>query len=274
MNMAKATTKKKDKKKAAKPSAPKVTAPKAAAKTTALTKTEQRDLVKKTEIRWEEVTTSLRGRRRQAAADIIQYRFDVGAFAIELMDDRVKELGKKLYGDRTVEQLCEALNESSSTVHTCIKFARKCDAKELDYFKKHEWPWRAISSIVTVDDAKEYKRLKDDFESKRFENSDQLKDAVKEVNDKARDDGTKDGRKGSPTAKSMIRSFNMSCNMLATKLLPNFLTAVKTFKKDVSKMDADSAEAVAKDLKESVKAVSTLTKMAERATSILDEIDL
>ena len=282
--MAKATTEKAKKKTATKaaakkpaakkPTAPKPMAPEPAAPVTALTKTEQQELVKKAAAHWEQVTSDLRGRRRQAASDIIQYRFDVGTFALELMEDRSQELGKKLYGDRTVEQLCEALNESSSTVHTCIKFARKCDAKELAYFKDHEWPWRAISSIVTVDNANEYKRLKEDFEQKRFKTSDDLKAAVKVVNDASREDGTKGGRKGSLTAKSTIRSFNTSCNMLSTKVLPNFLTAVKTFSKDVQKMDAEAAEAITKDLAESRTAVETLGKMVDRANTILGEIDL
>jgi len=245
------------------------------APTTALTKAQEKQLQKDADKRWKDTTEDLRNRRRQAAADIIQYRYDVGTFAIELMEDRAKELGKKLYGDRTVEQLCEALNESSSTVHTCIKFARKCDKKELEYFKKHEWPWRAISSIVTVENAETYKQLKEDFEKGRFSTSDDLKQATKEANEKDKADGTKtDKRGGSPTTKSTIKSFNTSCKMLATKVMPNFMDAVKKYSKEVQKMDSEAAEAIAKDLAESKEALETLGKMAVRANEILGEIDV
>lgn len=247
----------------------------AEAQTTALSKTEQKQLIKAADERWKSATEDLRTRRRQAAADIIQYRFDVGKFAVDLMEDRAKELGSKLYGDRTVEQLCEALAESSSTVHTCIKFARRCDQKELDYFKKHEWPWRAISSIVTVDDAKEYKRLKDDFEQERFKTSDELKTAVKEVNLKSKETGVKkDKRGGSTTMKSTIKAFNTSCGMLATKLTPNFMEALKRFEKDAPGMDAESSEEVAKSLAESKESVSNLSAMLTRTNELLGEIDI
>jgi len=245
------------------------------AKTTALSKADAAKLAKESAARWEQETSDLRNRRRQAAADVIQYRYDVGLFAIKLMEDRTQELGKKLYGDRTVEQLCEALNESSSTVHTCIKFARKCDANELEYFKQHEWPWRAVSSIVTVEDAKAYKQLKDDFEKKKFKNTDELKDAAKAVNEQSKRDGVKkDRRGGSPTSKSMVNSFTAACNTISTKVMPNFLTVVKAFGKDAQKMEPAVAEEMATGLKKSKQALDTLKKMIARADEIFGEIDI
>jgi len=273
--MAKATASKKKpatKKKAAKKSAPK----KEAAKTTALTKAQVTKIAKESQARWDKVTTDLRNRRRQAAADVIQYRYDVGMFAISLMEDRSQELGKKLYGDRTVEQLCEALNESSSTVHTCIKFARRCDQKEVEYFKSGEWPWRAVSSIVTVEDAKAYKQLKEDFEKKKFKNTDELKDAAKAVNEQSKKDGTKKDKRGggSPTAKSTVKSFTTACNALATKVMPGFQSVVKGFSKNVQSMEPSVAEEMTAGIKEGRKALETLKKMTERTDEMLGEIDI
>jgi len=273
--MAKATATKK-KQQTRKPATKKPTAKKPEPKKPApLAKSERVKLEKLAQDRWAKVTTNLRNRRRQAAADVIQYRYDVGLFAIELMEDRAKELGKKLYGDRTVEQLCEALNESSSTVHTCIKFSRKCDKKELDYFKTHEWPWRAVSSIVTVEDAKAYRQLKESFEQKKFKNTDELKEAAKAVNEQSKKDGTKsDRRGGSPTARSMIKAFNTSCGAIATKLMPNFMSIVKSFGKDSQKMEPDVAEEMAAEIKKGKKALDTLKKMVERTEALIAEVGI
>ena len=271
--MAKATTTKK--KSAAKPKAavkkdaPKKDAPKQPAP---LAESEVKKFQKAADDKWEKATAELRGRRRKAAADILQYRYDVGGLAISVVEDRSKALGKKTYGDRTVEQICVALSESQSTVHTCIKFARKCDAKELAYFKEHEWPWRAVSSIVTVEDAKAYKQLKDAFEKKQFKNTDELKEATKAANDQSKKDGTKkDKRGGSPTDKSTINSFNTACSAVTTKVMPNFLTVVKNFAKNSAKMETDVADEMAAGIKEGKKALEALEKMIVRAKEIIAE---
>lgn len=277
--MAKATaTKKKAKAKTkAKPKAKPAAKPaaKAEPKTRALTKPQQNKLEKESKARWEKVTADLRARRHKAAGDVIQYRYDVGQFAVELMADRERELGKKLYGDRTVAQLCEALRESSSTVHTCIKFAKRCDKKELEYFKDHEWPWRAVSSIVTIEDAAEYNKLKKDYEKQVFANTDELKKAAKEANERSKKKGTKtDKRGGSPTSKSMLNSFNTACSTVATKLLPNVLSVAKKFSKEVQKMEPEVADEMTAKLKESKKALADLKAMIGRADEIFAEIDI
>ena len=271
--MAKASTKKKPAEK--KPAAKKPAAKPAPKPTTALAKADVKKLQKVSQEKWDKITTELRNRRRKAAADILQYRYDVGRLAIAVVEDRSKELGKKTYGDRTVEQICDALKESQSTVHTCIKFARKTDAKELEYFKEHEWPWRAVSSIVTVDDAAAYKQLKEAFEKKQFKNTDELKEATKAANEKSKKDGTKkDKRGGSPTDKSTIRSFSTACTAVTTKVLPNFLVVVKNFAKNSSKMESDVADEMAAGIKEGKKALDQLQKMVQRAEEMLSEISL
>ena len=243
-----------------------------APKTTALSKTEAKQLAKGFAERWQKTTDNLRGRRRKAAADILQYRYDVGVFAIQIVEDRNKLPGKQKYGSRTVEQICEALEESQSTVHTCIKFARKCDKKELEYFKAHEWPWRAVSSIVTVEDAKAYKQLKEKFEKDQFANTDALKEAVKGANEKSKKDGTKtDNRGGSPTAQSVVKSFSTACTQITTKVMPDFMSVVKSFTKDSQKMEAEVADKMAAGIKEGKKALASLSKMVDRAEVIIGE---
>lgn len=235
---------------------------------TALAKVDEKRLVKEAEANWAKITEEFRVRRRQAAADILQYRYDVGIFANDLVESRALELGKKIYGDKTVDHLCEALGESQSTIHLCMRFARKVDVKELAYFKAQEWPWRAVSSLVTVEDPAAYKKLKEDFESERFKNSDELKTAAKAINDKARAAGTRDKRGGSPATLSVIKSFEVSCNQVTTQLMPNFMTAVKDFAKDSAKMESDVVEKTEKAIKEAKKSLDALKKMIER----LDEV--
>jgi hypothetical protein len=235
---------------------------------TALTKVDEKRLAKEAEANWAKVTEEFRNRRRQAAADILQYRYDVGIFANDLVESRALELGKKIYGDKTVEHLGEAIAESQSTLHTCMRFARKVDVKELEYFKAQEWPWRAVSSLVTVEDPAAYKKLKEDFESERFKNSDELKTAAKAINDKARAAGTRDKRGGSPATLSVIKSFEVSCNQVTTQLMPNFMTAVKDFAKDSAKMESNVVEKTEKAIKEAKKSLDALKKMIER----LDEV--
>lgn len=240
--------------------------------TTALSKDEQKKLAKAAAARWESITEELRTRRRGVVADLLQYRYDVGKFALDVMEDRAKELGNKLYGDRTIEQVSDALAESQSTIHSCMKFVRRCDSKELEYFKKHEWPWRAVSSIITIEDAKTYKQLKEKFEKGQFGNTDELKEAAATANAQAKSSGAKTERRGpSRTAYSIIKSVSTACGQISTKVLPVYVTTVKDFVKNSAKMETVEVDKMAAELKDVKKALEALKKMIEHAEAITGE---
>ena len=229
-------------------------------------------LAKAADSRWQKRTDILRERRKGMAGEILQYRYDVGLFAVEVIEDKTKETGKRLYGSHTVNDICADIGESASTVHSCIKFVRKVDTKELDSFKKHEFPWRAVASLITVEDAKSYKALKEKFEKGAFDNSDQLKSAVKDANAESKKDGTKaDKRGGNSTAASMVKSFNTMLNQATSKVIPGLMKAVTAFVKKGDSMSETTAEAVKGGIKEAKKNIIATRKLLDKADAIIKE---
>lgn len=235
-----------------------------------LTASEKKALAKAADELWKEKTADLRQRRKEMAGGILQYRYDVGLFAVEVIADKAKESNNRLYGSHTVEDLGKDIGESASTIHSCIKFAQRVTPDELAHFKDHEYPWRAVQSLITVDDAKSYASLKKQFEKGQFENSDDLKAAVKEVNDAGREDGTKPDKRrgGGQTTASMVKSFNTMLNQATSKVIPGMVRAVAEFKKKGDEMSESAAEAVAagiKEAKKNIKAARTLLDKTEKA---------
>lgn len=236
-----------------------------------LTPAERKDLAKASKTRWNEKTNELRTRRREMAGSILQYRYDVGLFALEIIADKATETQNRLYGTHTVEDICEAIGESSSTIHSCIKFARKISVTELEHFKKKEYPWRAVASLITVDDAKAYVDLKKRFESGQFQNTDELKSEIKSVNEGKREkDGKSTTKSGNSAAASMVKSFNTMLNQATSKVIPGLLEAIDTFVKKRDTLKESTAEAVKDGLKEARKNIRSMKTLLERAEKTIE----
>jgi hypothetical protein len=238
----------------------------------ALTTAEKRELAKAADKNWKEKTSQLKQRRKEMAGGILQYRYDVGQFAVEVVADKTKANGKRLYGTHTVEDIGKAINESSSTIHACIKFAKRVDPKELEYFKENEYPWRAVSSLITIDDAKAYKALKQQYENDQFDNSDELKAAVKEANAESKKAGTKtEKRGGNSNAASMVKSFNTMLNQATAKVIPGFVKATAEFKKKGDAMSESTAEAVTTGLKQAKKNIKSARALLDKAAKAVED---
>ena len=221
---------------------------------------------------WKKRTTELRDWRKKMAGDILQYRYEVGKFAIEVIEDKAKERGNRLYGTHTVQDICGATNESPTTVHDSIKFVRKVGVAELQQLKAREYPWRAVAALITVADAKAYKALKDKFEKGAFGNTEEFKEATKAANVQAKKDGTKTDNRGggTSTAASIIKSFNTTLNQATQKLIPDLLSATRAFTKDSQTMAPATAEAVASGLHDALKNIKTVKTLLDKAAAAID----
>jgi hypothetical protein len=142
------------------------------------------------------------------------------------------------------------------------------DDKELAFFKAREWPWRAVSSLMTVEDPKEYAQLKDDFEKQKFKNSEELQDAAKGANARTRASGRKKDNRGGSRV-SMIKTYETACDQFNTKIMPNFVSSVKDFVKNSAKMESDAADETAKLIKSAKKAHERLKKMSAHVDEII-----
>lgn len=221
---------------------------------------------------WKKRTDALRERRRTMAGEMLQYHYDVGLFAEEVVADKANDPKKRLYGSHTVDEISKAISMSVSTVHSCLKFARRIEVKELELLKKAEYPWRAVASLITVEDAKSYKELKDKYEKGTFKNSDQLKDAAKAINDAARKAGTKSKQSGgNSTAASMVKSCNTLLNQATSKVLPGFMRAITEVVKKGDKMSEATVEAVKVGVKEARKNIRATQTLLEKAEKLIEE---
>ena len=221
---------------------------------------------------WKKRTTELRLWRKKMAGDILQYRYEVGKFAIEVIEDKAKERNNRLYGTHTTQDICSAIKESPTTVHDSIKFVRKVDEKELAHLKASEYPWRAVAALITVTDAKMYAVLKEKFEKGAFGNTEEFKEATKAANVQSKKDGTKTDKRGggSSTAASIIKSFNTTLNQATKKLIPDLMDAAKAFVRDGQKMAPATAEVVASGLRDAKRNIKTVKLLLDKADAAID----
>lgn len=222
---------------------------------------------------WKSRTSELRQWRKKMAGDILQYRYEVGKFAIEVIEDKAKESGNRLYGTHTTQDICDAIKESPTTVHDSIKFVRKVGVKELAHLKSCEYPWRAVAALITVTDAKAYVALKEKFETGAFGNTDEFKAATTEANVQSKEDGTKTDKRGSggsSTAAAIVKSFNTTLTQATKKLIPDLLAATKTFVKDSQTMAPATAEVVASGLHDARQNIKTVKLLFDKAEAAID----
>ncbi len=222
------TKKKKAASKAKGKNAPKQPAkpPKPAAKASVPAKTPKAMLAVADE-RFKKDAQELRTRRRTMAGDLLQYRYDIGLLATRIADEKSKVTHERYYGSHTVADAARILEEAPATIYACLKFVKQIDRKQLEELKAKEWPWRAVSSLFTIDDQKVRKQLQADFEKGKFDTSDDFRIEVRKTNEADRATGTKTetrGRGGSGgQAASMVNSCDTVGAQFVKRVVPEFI---------------------------------------------------
>jgi len=248
--------------------------PKPAAKASVPAKTPKAMLAVADE-RFKQDANELRNRRRTMAGDLLQYRYDIGKMAIRIADEKQKATHERYYGSHTVQDTAEGLEEALSTIYACMKFIKQISPKQLMDLKAKEWPWRAVSSLFTIDDPKARKQLQADFEKGKFKTSDDFRDAVKKTNKADRMAGVKTetrGRGGSGgQSASMIHSLNTVFSQAAKRVLPEAIEGVRNFIKGSQKMSPAAVDKIAAEIKESAGNVAAVKKMIQQYEKVVKD---
>ena len=220
----------------------------------------------------------LRGRRRIMAGDLLQYRYDIGKLVERIVDEKQKAEHERFYGSYTIRDTAEALEEAPSTIYACMKFVKQVDERELAELKANEWPWRAVSSLFTIDDQKARKQLKADFQKGKFKTSDEFRDAVTKTNTEGRETGAKrDGRGGGGAggqAASQIRSLNTVFAQVTSRVYPEFMEGVRHYARNAQKMTPAAADKIAQSIKAAKNGIAAVEKLTVQAKKVLADFGL
>ncbi len=232
---------------------------------------------KAVEARFEERADALQLRRRVLAGELLQQRYDVGLFAKDLVDDKTNPGGKRAYGQFTIKNLADRLEETTSTVYACMRFVRKFDKPQLEAMKDKEWPWSAVVSLVGVEDPEELKQLKDDYEEGKYENRDKFKEAVTAV--KLRAKQVASGKK--PRAESdrgpgadaaiSVKSLKTLLHEALSTVIPQFIAGVKEFQRSSQKMQPGTVASISNDVKDVRQHIANTQKLFGRAAEVIRE---
>lgn len=248
--------------------------PKPAAKASVPAKT----LLAAADERFKRDAQELRTRRRTMAGDLLQYRYDIGLLATRIADEKSKVTHERHYGSHTIPDAARLLEEAPATIYACMKFVKQITSKQLAKFKAKEWPWRAVSSLLTVTPDESRKRLQADFEKGKFNTSDDFRIAVRKTNEADRTGGVKTetrGRGGSGgQSASMIHSLNTVFSQAAKRVLPEAIEGVRNFIKGSQKMSPAAVEKITAEIKASAGNVAAVEKMIQQYKKVVGDAKL
>ena len=131
------------------------------------------------------LTRALLKRRRKMAAELLQYRYDIGKSAITLSRKRESTTSRR-YGSQIVAAIALELTEGLSTIYACMRFVREVSDLELVDFKAKAWPWRGIVALFYIDDLAARKKLKARYEAGEFKTTDEFRTAAQCITRKLR----------------------------------------------------------------------------------------
>lgn len=234
--------------------------------------------------RWIEMTKSLLNRRGELVSDTLQFYYDVGELADEVIATQgqgASPKARRKYGRRTVNDLAKALSYQSSTIYNCLRFFRVCDKKQLSELKKHGWAWRNVLALVTVEDSKARRQFQLDFQAGKYAKSDDVKDSdafrkeITKYNDKQREAGTRNDNRGNRlTVLSPIKSAHAAVHKVVQEILPNLLIGVKELGESYDKVDPEQIAEARKQLREISKDLAAVEQVRKRYSELAEQLDL
>lgn len=200
---------------------------------------------------WDKGIARLRKQRDSLAGGILQYRYATGQFALAVSEDLNNEEGKRKYGSHTVGDIAAELQESPSTIYSCITFVNQVTPDELKQLIEKGWAWRAVTALLTVEDPKKRKKLQQQYERGKYKNSDELRQEIKATNKAAVATGQKREKRGSRSGDTIgqrIRGLVTVSTTLLTQAAPEFAEGIKAYLKAVQEMPPDAADKIMSDV--------------------------
>lgn len=223
------------------------------------------------EQRWASMIEDLKRRKYEAASGVLQYRYDVGKLAIQLSEDKSRELEGRMYGSHTTADICVALGESNSQLSGSVKFVRYCDERELDSLKQHQLPWRAVAALISVNDRKKYESLKKKFIEGKIEKSDELRKLVKEVNAGEKASGVKK-RGGGTSMATTFKALVTNLEQATSERVPNVIKALRDYAKAAQEMSSDGVATCNEALKQARKLSTIMRKLLDKLDEAIDNV--
>lgn len=231
------------------------------------------------EARWQKITDALLNRRRSVAHDLLQYYFDVGNLAADVVAAKSKTADQRLvnkYGKRTIDELAKALEVSDSTVYLCLRFGRTFDRQQLAELQKNEWPWRSVITLMTVENIEERREKQLEYQAgEHREHGEAWKDYVESYNQKQRAAGKRKdnrGRKSAPPPP--IKGAHTIINQLVKDILPDLLVGVKDLGDNADNHDAKKVAEAKVQLREIDKGLEAIAAVATKFREMVAELGL
>ena len=154
-------------------------------------------LVKQASSRFKDEIKSLLERKHAMSDDMLQWKYDVGIVAGQIMSDKSKALHERTYGEHIVADVAMELDMSDpNSVYTCVKFSAIFTKRDLKRLQDKKWPWRGIVSLLGVEDKEAREQFMLAYESGEYKNTDALKKAITTYNEKAIESGEKEESRG------------------------------------------------------------------------------
>jgi len=216
---------------------------------------------------WTKEIAKLKEQRDRVSGGILSYRYATGIFALAVATERAKEEGYRKHGNHTLIDIAVELAEADSTVYACMKFASQTSPEQLAHMIERNWAWRAVASLVTVEDPKERKHLQNEYEKAKFPNSDAFKDAVRDHNSDAKTSGERTEKRGggAGSTASKVKGFTTVSATFVARTVPEFVAGIEAFIKEAQDMSPKTADIVTEHIKA---AKATLPELRQQLTQV------
>lgn len=207
--------------------------------------------------------------------DATKLHYEVGHLALKCSDATVNSEGKLRfkYGRRVVATMAEKLKVDETFVRRCIAFARKFTPKEIEALGVCKLPWRAIESVITVDDDTRCVQFIEEYQQGEFGNSDEFRERVSDYNarhkvvEQRRADrkptrqetaAARRRRKALDEAVITIRKMNIKLTGLGKELLHELISALNRFPEIREDVEPEAAQAIVEDAFGIVQAIGAI----------------
>ena len=196
--------------------------------------------------RWRERLDEPARRRQALAGDFLQFHYDVGRLALELVEQEASGGAQSVRAKRVLSDvMAPRVHMHPENLQACMQFARQTRPEELEDLKAREVPWFVVRATLSVRDAVRRDGFRRDYVAGKFEGKGDLAAAVAEdnatgklkgVKKKARRDSPR-YKSGAATALSTIKSTRTALHALSSKIAPSFVSSVREVAKHRASMN-------------------------------------
>jgi len=227
--------------------------------------------------RFKEAIAGLLDRKKNMVAEALQFRYDVGLVAKRLMDDSNKAKKERYYGSHTVANLALKLGDSESTLNLCLKFVSKIEPGELKQLQEKDWPWRCVTSLLSLEKPEDRKKFRTDWEAGVYAEtgSEGLKSDIAEHNQVARKTGERTDNRGNRSPYlTPVKSAETIVTQAASTTLPEFVHTLKELAKHKGQIEEKKLGAIKEHVDGVSKLIPATRKLLDDAEKAIKETGL